>query len=233
MGNELRDEQNTIKKNVLKRVAIIFIQLIFGLALLIGISGDFSYIGAWLLGGLYLVSYLCFGLMLPKKIIQARSRKIINQPLYEKVLHIPMLLFGYATYVVAALDQRFNWTIEIPVYMLILSSFIFLMGMGIVLWAMIENPYFNQKISIDEKHEVIKTGPYAVIRHPGYLGMITYFTVVPIILESLFAVIPTVCLIVLFIVRTNKEDQYLKAHLEGYESYQKNVKKRLFYTHRS
>lgn len=233
MGKALRDEQNTLKTDVKRRALMIFIQLLFGLALLIGISGNLSYSGAWLLGGLYLFSILCFALLLPKKVIEARSTKVIHQPTYEKVLQIPMFIFGYGTYIVSALDQRYGWTMDIPWYMMLLASIIFLMGMGIVLWSMIENPYFNQKVSVDEKHEVIQSGPYAVIRHPGYLGMMTYLTVVPLILESLYAMIPTLCLILLFIIRTYREDHYLKNHLAGYKAYQKSVKKRLFYTHKS
>lgn len=233
MDKDFNDEQKTIKRDVKRRVAMIIIQLLFGLSLLFGISGDITYIGAWLLGGLYIICYIFYGLFLPKKVIIARLTKVTHQPTYEKVLQIPMLLFGYGTYVVAALDKRMNWTMEIPWYMLILASVIFLMGMGIVLWSMSENPYFNQKVSTEEKHEVIVTGPYAVIRHPGYLGMMTYLTVVPLILESLFAMIPTVCLIICFIIRTNLEDKYLKDHLEGYQDYQKQVKKRLFRTYKS
>ena len=54
MGKALRDELNTLKTDVKRRALMIFIQLLFGLALLLGISGNLSYVGAWLLGGLYL-----------------------------------------------------------------------------------------------------------------------------------------------------------------------------------
>ena len=165
--------------------------------------------------------------------IETRSKSLTNQPTYEKVLKIPLFISGYATYIVAGLDQRFNWTIAIPWYMLVLGAVIFFMGMGILLWSMIENPYFNQAVTLDEDHQVVTSGPYSVIRHPGYLGMMTYLAVVPILLESLFAMIPTIVVIILFMIRTNLEDKYLANHLKGYKAYQEQVKKRLFRTYRS
>lgn len=224
---------STKQHPILKRAFFLIFELLFGMSVLLISSGDFAYQGTWILGGLYLLTYIVFFLSLPKTSKEARAKMDSNRPTYEKILQVLMLFFGFGTYVVAGLDYRYQWTSEIPLYMLFLAIFIFILGMGITLWAMIENPFFNKQISKDENHMIIKTGPYAVIRHPGYLGMMTYLAVTPIILLSMFAMIPTLILILLMIVRTYLEDSFLANHSIEYKAYQKQVKNKLFKTYKS
>ena len=231
--NNIHDHESHSKNLILKRAAFLVIQLLFGFILLFVSSGDFAYVGMWILSGLYLITYITFLIALPRKVMLVRSKKDDHQPLYEKILHILLLIFGYGTYIVAGIDYRYQWSQEIPLYMLLLAIFIFILGMGITLWAMIENPYFNKHISKDEKHTIIVTGPYAVIRHPGYLGMMTYLAVTPIILQSMYAMIPALATIFLMIIRTYLEDSYLSQNFEKYKTYQKEVKNKLFRTYKS
>ncbi|MDY0074877.1 MAG: isoprenylcysteine carboxylmethyltransferase family protein [Acholeplasmataceae bacterium] len=232
MNNDIHEKKFNHNKLIQKRVMFLLAELVFGMLVLILVSGDIKYFGAWYLGALYLISMIAFAFGLPKHVIILRATKNKNTPTYEKIIGILMFICGYATYVVAALDHRFSWSYPLTWYMLLIAGFIFLIGMGIVLWSMIENPFFSQKVTRDQKIQIIDKGPYGVIRHPGYLGMMTYLTVAPIILESIFAMIPTVVLIVLFIIRTHKEDHYLEEHVEGYKDYQKRVPQKLFRTYK-
>lgn len=215
-----------------RRAAFLIIQLLFGLGICLLSAGDIKYLGAWILTGLYLVTYVIFFFILPKDVKENRANKDANKALYEKVLVIPMYLFGYGTYVLAGLDQRFGWSTDIPLYMLILAIFIFAIGMLITGWSMRENPYFS-KMQTAEDHPIITSGPYQIIRHPGYLGMMTYLSVVPIILESLYAMLPTLGLILLFIIRTYMEDHYLRTHSPAYQKYAAEVKHKLFRSYKS
>jgi len=65
-------------------------------------------------------------------------------------------------------------------------------------------------------HTVSDSGPYRDIRHPGYLGMIIYHLSTPIILGSLWALIPTLLIVILFIIHTVFEDNMLKNKIEGF-----------------
>jgi protein-S-isoprenylcysteine O-methyltransferase Ste14 len=231
-------ENNNIQKtknhsfNLYKRAAFLIIQLLFGLGICLISAGDIMYLGAWILAGLFLVTYIIFFFILAREVKENRAKKDTNKALYEKVLVIPMYLLGYGTYVLAGLDQRFGWSTDIPLYMLILAIFIFAIGMLITGWSMRENPYFS-KMQTAEDHPIIVTGPYQIIRHPGYLGMMTYLSVVPIILESLYAMLPTLVLILLFITRTYMEDHYLLTHSLAYQKYAAEVKHKLFRSYKS
>jgi len=94
---------------------------------------------------------------------------------------------------------------------------------------MISNIYFSTAVRIqyDRGHTVASGGPYCYIRHPGYLGMIIYHLSTPIILGSLWALIPASLTVTLFIIRTLLEDNTLKNKLEGYKEYAERVEYRL------
>ena len=97
-------------------------------------------------------------------------------------------------------------------------------------WAMIENPYFEATVRIqdDRDHHVVTTGPYAIIRHPGYLSGILWIASVPLILGSLYALAPFALYTVLMTLRTYLEDMTLQEELPGYTEYAERVKYRLF-----
>ena len=68
-------------------------------------------------------------------------------------------------------------------------------------------------------HIVSNGGPYRFVRHPGYVGAIAADLATPFLLGSLWALIPSVLLAGLFVLRTALEDQTLTAELPGYEAY--------------
>jgi protein-S-isoprenylcysteine O-methyltransferase Ste14 len=96
-------------------------------------------------------------------------------------------------------------------------------------WAMIENPYFEPTVRIqdDRDHRVVTTGPYAIVRHPGYLSGILWLASVPLIFGSLYAFAPYVLYAVLIILRTHLEDRTLREELRGYTEYAERVRYRL------
>ena len=221
-------EKHTNNKLVMLRIVHLLSQWILGMSILLLSSGTLFYINAWILGGLYFVAYIMFGIFLPKEVLNLRSRSKKTSLTYEKILKPLMFISGYTTYIIAGIDNRFSWTHNIPWYMLAIAIFIFILGISILLWSMCVNPFFDQGVKTDENHPIIARGPYQVVRHPGYLGMITYLLVVPIILGSIYAMIPTVINVLLIMIRTNKEDAYLTKHQKGYQAYKKVVVNKLF-----
>ena len=76
-------------------------------------------------------------------------------------------------------------------------------------------------------HKVIDTGPYAIVRHPGYALGFLFFLGIPLALGSLWALIPAVLLCPLLVMRTVLEDRTLQAELPGYKEYAQRVRYRL------
>ena len=95
---------------------------------------------------------------------------------------------------------------------------------------MYTNKWFSSVVRIqkDRKQKVCKSGPYKIIRHPGYSGGFFMFLTLPLVFGSLYALIPTLLIVPVLITRTNLEDKTLQKELKGYKQYTKETKYRLF-----
>ena len=96
--------------------------------------------------------------------------------------------------------------------------------------AMIVNPFFSPVIRLqgERNHRLITLGPYRLLRHPGYLGMVVAIPASALALGSWLALIPGLAFSVVIIRRTACEDQFLKVNLPGYTDYSGKVRYRLF-----
>ena len=105
----------------------------------------------------------------------------------------------------------------------------FVLGYFIVLWAMYANPFFAQvvRIQAERGHHAVAAGPYALVRHPGYLGMIFSFLGSVLILGSAWGWVCYLVYLVLVVIRTALEDRTLQAELPGYAEYVRQVHFRL------
>jgi protein-S-isoprenylcysteine O-methyltransferase Ste14 len=91
------------------------------------------------------------------------------------------------------------------------------------------NRFYSRFVRIQKErgHRVISSGPYRIIRHPGYLGQIIFSLASALALGSLWALIPAGLFALLLVVRTSLEDRVLQEELEGYKEYTQTVRQRL------
>jgi protein-S-isoprenylcysteine O-methyltransferase Ste14 len=107
------------------------------------------------------------------------------------------------------------------------------MGFGfamIIGWRVMSvNTYLSRSVRIQEErgHQVITSGPYRFVRHPMYVGALLFVLCIPMVLDSIWAFIPSAVIVILFIIRTALEDRTLIEKLPGYAEYTKRVKYRL------
>ena len=131
--------------------------------------------------------------------------------------------------IVAALDDaRFHW-FPVPWWVCVLGYALFIAGMAGLTWAVSVNKFFEPTVRIqtDRGHRVIDTGPYAIVRHPGYVSGFLVFISMPLSLGSLWALIPAILFCLLLVLRTIGEDRTLRAELTGYKEYAQRVRHRL------
>ena len=144
-----------------------------------------------------------------------------------------MLLFfvaGIGLYVVPGFDVvRYQWSEPLPVWMRIIAMFVHLPCFVFLGWVMRENTYLSQVVKIDQErgHQVVTSGPYALVRHPMYTIAIVLLLAVPVALGSRFGLILSIFLTLLLIVRTYFEDRTLHAELNGYREYAMQTRHRL------
>jgi protein-S-isoprenylcysteine O-methyltransferase Ste14 len=149
---------------------------------------------------------------------------------WDRVLLLFVALLGpLVMLIVAGLDFRFSWSPRIPGLIQSLALIFLIMGYMISSWAMIANRFFSAVVRIQKElnQTAIRNGPYGVVRHPGYLGGILSILSAPVMLGTLWALLPAAFVASLTIVRTFLEDKALKEELDGYEDYSREVKYRL------
>ena len=131
---------------------------------------------------------------------------------------------------VSGLDVgRYQWSV-FKFEVVIPSVVLFCIFSAITYWSLLENRHFEGTVRVqkDRDHQVISSGPYRFVRHPGYTCMIITVLLMPLILGSQMAMIPAGIAAVTMIVRTYFEDKTLKAELAGYDAYSQKVQYRLF-----
>jgi protein-S-isoprenylcysteine O-methyltransferase Ste14 len=134
-----------------------------------------------------------------------------------------------ARYIIAGLDQRFDWTGGFPLAAQIAALVLCVLGYALFVWAIASNAYFSQvvRIQFQRGHIVATGGPYRYVRHPAYAGAILYELAVPVLLSSWWSFIASALGAILLILRTALEDRTLKAELTGYADYARQVRHRL------
>jgi protein-S-isoprenylcysteine O-methyltransferase Ste14 len=83
------------------------------------------------------------------------------------------------------------------------------------------------RIQTDREQTVIDTGPYAIVRHPGYSSGLLILVGIPLTLGSVWALIPASLSWLLLVLRTQWEDETLQAELPGYKEYTERVRYKL------
>ncbi|MDY6966215.1 MAG: isoprenylcysteine carboxylmethyltransferase family protein [Halobacteriota archaeon] len=90
------------------------------------------------------------------------------------------------------------------------------------------NPHFEMTVFVKESdHKVVTSGPYKFVRHPGYAAELIGAPSYPLILGSWWGLVPTLVLILVFVIRTALEDRTLQEELPGYKEYAKTMRYRL------
>jgi protein-S-isoprenylcysteine O-methyltransferase Ste14 len=96
-------------------------------------------------------------------------------------------------------------------------------------WAVSANRFFSAVVRIqrDRGHRVVDTGPYRLVRHPGYLGSMIHMPGAALALGSMWALPLVAAVAAVMVARTALEDRTLRAELGGYEEYSRRVRFRL------
>ena len=167
----------------------------------------------------------------PELVNQRLTRKREGSKSWDEVLmRVHNLVVLLVVPAIAGLDiGRFHWS-SLSIHYAVVGFVLYIFGSVLINWAMIVNPYFEPTVRIqkDRGHQVITTGPYKFVRHPGYFAGILWTLSIPLIIGSLFAFIPAAIYVLLTIIRTSLEDRTLNKELNGYSEYAKRVKYRLF-----
>jgi protein-S-isoprenylcysteine O-methyltransferase Ste14 len=185
---------------------------------------------AWALIALFAGVTIATYTLVDPALIAERERHRRSTERWDNVL---LSVYGIITMlvvpVVAGLDKRFGWSPPLVWQFAALALLINIAGWALHIWAMRANAYFAIVVRLQqERGQTVATGgPYRWVRHPGYVGGIGFNLATPIMLGSLWALVPGILGAGLLVVRTALEDRVLHERLAGYPAYAEKVRYRL------
>jgi protein-S-isoprenylcysteine O-methyltransferase Ste14 len=220
--------------NVIKQLLLTSVMLCVQIMVFFVFAGYIS-VRPWILFGAsfihYFVSTIAQYKLNPELLAVRLRMKRKGSKLWDEILmRISNLMVLIPIPAVAGLDVgRFHWS-TLDACFVIIGLMILAVSTILLNWAMKVNPYFEPTVRIQKErgHQVITSGPYGIVRHPGYLAGILYTLSVPLIIGSAFTFIPVGIYIFLIAIRTSLEDRTLQNELNGYSEYTERVRYRLF-----
>jgi protein-S-isoprenylcysteine O-methyltransferase Ste14 len=205
---------------------LISVGLVGGIVL--GVSGRWTdpvlltYVAVWAVVG------LLGTVLVPEETVQARLRG--GPAGADRLGLVAFRVLGPAHLVIGALDAgRLHWSAGIAPSV----RFAAIAGLGVALgwmfWAVAVNRFFMPAVRIQSErgHHVITTGPYALVRHPGYAGMCVAMPLSALGLGSWAALFLALGMAGFVLRRVAIEDRLVRAELPGYEEYADRVRYRL------
>ncbi len=222
----------TLTSGVVSRLAQVLGVMFVQAALLFLIAGRLDWGWAWLYLAICIASMAVNSLFMLRsspETIAERGRPKATKDWDKVVAGLWALMLFVGVPVVAALDERLGFTGNAGVAWNIAGAIVLAAGLGLAGWAMITNAFFSTAVRIqtDRGHTVCRTGPYSIVRHPGYAGFILQSLGTPLTLGSLWALIPGLIAGAVMVIRTELEDRMLQVELPGYLEFARGVPYRL------
>jgi protein-S-isoprenylcysteine O-methyltransferase Ste14 len=191
-------------------------------------AGSLLFWEAWIYAVVLFVPLVATMLYLVKYdpgLLERRLRfgeKVAKQKMIVRLSQLPFII----GFLIPGLDYRFNWSDISPALVVIANIMVFL-GYWWVYLVFRENSYTSRIIAVEKGQKVISTGPYALVRHPMYLGMTIMYLFTPVALGSWWGLTVFIFIPVVFIFRILNEEDILRKDLPGYQEYCLKVRYRL------
>ncbi|MCK5633604.1 MAG: isoprenylcysteine carboxylmethyltransferase family protein [Anaerolineales bacterium] len=198
-------------------------------------AGRFDWTMAWIYIGIHILFTLVSRLIVfrtnPETLVErARSTQKEDVAGGDRLMVLIVGLIGpLVLWIIAGLDHRYSWSPDISFFIEILALACVIFGYAVGTWAMITNAFFSAVVRIqeDRDHRVVTDGPYRIVRHPAYAGGLFSSLGIPLMLGSVWALIPAGLALVFMVMRTVNEDKMLMEELPGYSDFAQQTRYRL------
>ena len=197
-------------------------------------AGTAAWPAAWVFLGQMILLSLVGGLWLARRdpaLIAERLKAPVQQgqPVADKILTVVLILSFLGGFLLIALDAvRFAWS-SVPLWAQAFGELLLLLSLWIGFGTLSENSFAAPVVKIqgDRGHKVVSTGLYRHVRHPLYVGAVTFIAGASLLLGSWWGLSATLVVAVLLALRIQIEEKALRAGLQGYDAYAARVRYRL------
>ena len=218
-----------------KRIIVIYLAMFFNAVLFFAAAGRIDLPRAWAYIILtvswqtlvFILFFTCFPEM--AEVVNARGEMKMPK-VWDKLF---ALFYSLATLIllplIAGLDVgRYGWS-YLNAWWMVPGILFFIFAMFVADWALMENKFFELGVRVQKERgqKVVSTGPYAMVRHPGYIAFIFLYFSFPLIVGSFYALYVSLFTALLLVIRTALEDATLQKELDGYVEYTKKTRYRL------
>jgi protein-S-isoprenylcysteine O-methyltransferase Ste14 len=206
---------------------ILIVTFFLGLGMFIP-ANDFLWIEGWIVLILFFVFFLNNILYFSKHdpaLLKKRAKPDFTET-WDKIVTAITSLGFIPIFLVPGFERQYGWS-NVPLIVEIFGFILFILGVVIIFLTMKENSFLSKAVEIQEGHKVITTGPYKIVRHPMYIGLIIFMIGWCLALGSLFSLIFVALIVIGLVIRINFEDKMLHEELEGYKEYAQKTKKKL------
>jgi protein-S-isoprenylcysteine O-methyltransferase Ste14 len=216
-------------RKIRRKVVLVFFLafILIGAALFVS-AGSLDYWQAWVFMGVLfvpLVFVIFYFLIHDPHFLERRLRFREKEARERTIIPIALVLFVIG-FLATGLDHRFGWS-DVPSWLVIASDVVVFLSYMLVFLVFRENSYASRIVEVQKKQKVITTGPYAVVRHPMYAGVMAMYLCVPTALGSYVALAFFVPSVLAVFFRIFDEERLLLRDLKGYRQYTKKVRYRL------
>jgi protein-S-isoprenylcysteine O-methyltransferase Ste14 len=215
-----------------KKAFVGLLRLLITLAALLFLPAwTVHYWQAWIFLSVFSASVLAITIYLMKKDPNLLQRRVNAGPAAEKrsrqktIQFLASIAF-IAVIIFPAIDQRFTWS-RLPPCVAIAGDVLVALGLLIIFFVFKENTFTSGVIEVAPQQTVIFTGPYALVRHPMYIGALVMLLGTPLALGSWWGLLTTIPITLVIVWRLLDEEAFLAKSLPGYSEYRNKVRYRL------
>jgi len=184
-------------------------------------AGTLHYWQGWLYWAVLLIPMLAavsYFLRADPELLERRMDFHEKEPEQQTIVLLGTAVF-IAGFLAIAVDLRLHGLNQVPSAMVLAADAGVFLGYFLIFWVFKLNSHSSRTIEVVEGQKVITTGPYAIIRHPMYLGFMVMYLLTPIALGSWWALPIFLLYVPVLIWRIFNEEKVLLRDLPDYYEY--------------
>jgi len=218
--------------NLARKTVLGFTQLITVLGILLfAPAWTFDYWQAWVYSFVFAASSALITTYLWKNDPKLLERRINAGPGAEneksqKLIQLLASCIFIGAMILPSLDHRFTWS-TVPLPVVVAGDLLTALGFLVVFLVFKKNSFTAATIAVAIDQSVVSTGPYAIVRHPMYSGVLIMLFGTPLALGSWWGLLMFIPMLFTIAWRARDEEQFLSKHLSGYKEYCQIVRYRL------